>query len=312
MSPAADGTDGVDVDPALRDGLGFEWGETDGTTWLRNADAEYKRVEPAFFDVLVEFARGERALDSAPTDVRTAVAILHEEGYLVPDGEIRQCETPADVSLRPRLGGFAALLGLFALLMGLQWERLPELPRAMTSTADFLLVAGVLTLSIPVHELGHYLVSRRYFEPSIGFTRLNKVFPAVVTKTSDAWRCPRNVRIWISLAGPTVDVAIATVLAAVFLLVPERRLVGLLAGMLVVRVLFVLNPLIDGDGYWILVDLFGLHNLRSRGFRDLKALRISGPAAYAAAVVVFTAALFAVMAWIVGTSLLGRIPLASP
>lgn len=306
--PPADGAD----DPApsvarlYREAFGFTWGTTGDTVWVRNADGEYKRVDREFLDRLRELARTDR--DPASVDERVARAIEHLscEGYLRPGEDVVRHETPPDVRLWPRAGAFAVLVGAAIALLGAHRAELRELFGTLDAgtgpTVGVVLPA--LVVATALHELGHYAVSRRYFDPAIRFELLNKVVPAVVTRTTDAWGCPRNVRIWISLAGPLVEAALAAGLALVFVVL-NWSVAGLLAFVLLARIAFVLNPLIEGDGYWILVDAFGLHNLRSRGFRDLRARRVSGPAAYAAAVVVFTAGLVVAVGSLVVGHLVG-------
>lgn len=280
--------DSVDETP-FRERFGFTWGETGETTWLRTDGGDYKRVHPVFFDRLSELA-GE-SVDPSVLDerVRRAVTLLYDEGYLKPGEDVTRHETPADIRLWPRIGAFTVTLSLFVLFLTVRWSEIRRLPTDIEFGFGLAVVVLPFLLgSIAIHELGHYLPSRRYFDPQLRFGFLNKVIPAIITRTTDAWGCPRNVRLWISLAGPFADAVIATALAGAFVVVPDQPLLGFLALLIAARVVFVLNPLIEGDGYWILVDALGWHNLRSRGFRDLERRVISGPSVYALSVVCFT------------------------
>lgn len=269
----------------VRQGFGYTWGKTDGTIWLRNDDGDYKRIEPSFVDPLEALARGERDPAQADPAVLEAIDLLADEGYLEPGGEIRRVETPEDIRLWPRAVLFTGLALALCSLIVAQWERIWSPPGSIGSTVVVPVFFVAATL---VHELGHYAASKPYFEPAIGLGRLNKVVPAVVTRTGDAWQCPRNVRLWISLAGPFVDVVVTLGLAIALSLHPEYAILGTLILLQIFRLLFVLNPLLDGDGYWLLVDFFGTHNLRNHAFRDLKQGRATPKAAFALSVVCFT------------------------
>ncbi|NGM68096.1 M50 family metallopeptidase [Natronolimnobius sp. AArcel1] len=279
----------LDLEALFREPFGFTWGETDGTTWLRTDEGSYKRVHPVFFEQLREIATGS----SDPTDhderVRETVVLLASEGYLEPGGEIVHEQPPPDIRLWPRLGAVAATATLLVGCLAVRWPELRQLPADLEFGLGLaLIVLPILLGSIALHELGHYVPSRRYFDPQLRIGLLNKVIPAIITRTTDAWRCPRNVRLWISLAGPFVDLLVATGFAVAFVIVPGQPIFGFLALLIAARALFVLNPLIEGDGYWALVDAFGWHNLRTQGFRDLEHRILSGPAVYALSAVIFT------------------------
>ncbi|OVE85329.1 M50 family metallopeptidase [Natronolimnobius baerhuensis] len=298
MSAAHDG-DG-DGSPALeslfREPFGFTWGDTDGTIWLRSDEGSYKRVHPVFFEQLREIATGSSDPADHDERVRETVALLAAEGYLESGSEIVREEPPPDIRLWPRLGAVAGVVVLFVGCLAVRWPELRQLPADLEFGLGLaLIVLPVLLGSIALHELGHYVPSRRYFDPQLRIGLLNRVIPAIITRTTDAWRCPRNVRLWISLAGPVVDLLVATGFAVAFVVFPDQPIVGFLALLIAARALFVLNPLIEGDGYWALVDAFGWHNLRTRGFRDLERRVLSGPAVYAVSSVVFTVGFVAVM-----------------
>ncbi|ARS90361.1 M50 family metallopeptidase [Natrarchaeobaculum aegyptiacum] len=291
--PDAEPSPDPDIDPSLeslfREGFGFTWGETDETTWLRSDEGDYKRVHPAFFGQLRDLADGRTDPSTHDERVRRTVALLYEEGYLRPGEDVAHHETPEDIRLAPRFGLFAATVAVFAAAITVRWPEIRALPADLEfGTGLALVVLPVLLGSIAIHEASHYVPSRRYFDPTIRFGLLNGVIPAIITRTTDAWQCPRNVRIWISAAGPFADVVVATGFALAFVVVPGQPILGFLALVIAARAVFVLNPLLEGDGYWILVDAMGWHNLRSRGFRDLRDLTTSWPAAYALLVVVFT------------------------
>lgn len=270
----------------LRRDFGFTWGETGETIWLRNDEGDYKRIEPAFLEPLLALARGERDPETVDRDVLRAVDLLADEGYLEAGGEVTRYEPPSDIRLWPRLTVLGLATLVLCVFVATRWTAIWRPPGSITGTVVIAPFFVVVTL---LHELGHYVASRPYFTPRIRLDRLNGVIPAVVTRTNDAWRCPRNVRIWISLAGPAVDVAITLGLAVAFASSPEQGLFGTLILVQIFRLLFVLNPLVEGDGYWLFVDVFETHNLRPRAFRELRQGRPTVPAAFAVSIIAFTA-----------------------
>jgi len=283
----------------LREPFGFVWGETGETTWLRTDDGSYKRIDPAFVDQLFELADGSVDPDTVDPDVTRAIEVLSAEGYLELGGSVRRHEPPDGIRLGPRIVAVCLLFVSTATILAAQRTVLIDaLGTLDRTTVLFVIVPGII-VGISLHETAHYVASRPYFEPTFRVGTLNKILPAIITRTTDAWSCPRSVRIWISLAGPFVDAAIAFVCALVFVLAPERSLAGVLALIFFLRGLFVLNPLIEGDGYWILTDTLETYNLRTRGFRDLRQRHLSWPAVYALLSLCFTICLGVVLAVLV-------------
>jgi hypothetical protein len=139
---------------------------------------------------------------------------------------------------------------------------------------EAIVVASVALIAIIFHELGHYLVAKRYFKPKFGFTFLF-IFPAVYVDTHQAWCLPKNIRILINSAGLLADFlvnALAIILAVnfgweyyvtPFLLTQYTRLS------------LVLNPLFPTDGYWILADFTKTVNLGKVGFQNLRRLKLN-------------------------------------
>ncbi|QLG49246.1 hypothetical protein [Natrinema halophilum] len=299
-------SDAISDDDSERDGteirrnFGYTWGETDGTIWIRNDDGEYKRIDPAFQEPLRKLAVGESEPSSVDPKVLEAVDLLAEGGYLEPGGEIRRVETPGDIRLWPRLVVAAGMTLALCALVVANWGPIWSPPGSIGNT--FVIVPFFIGATL-LHEFGHYAASRPYFEPSITIGRLNGIIPAVITRTRDAWQCPRNVRIWISLAGPIVDIVVTLGLAIALTLSPDSAILGSLILVQLFRLLFVFNPLIDGDGYWLFVDVFGTHNLRNHAFRDLKRGRPTPKAAFGLAIVVFTGWFVAASGYFLGRAL---------
>jgi putative peptide zinc metalloprotease protein len=123
------------------------------------------------------------------------------------------------------------------------------------------------------HETAHGLTMSSFGRPvSAAGLKLVLIFPYAYVDTSDAWFEPRRRRIAVSAAGPASDLVLGGVFS-IFCL-------GLSAGALrdvffqlafgaYIASFFNLNPLLDRDGYHVLVDLLREPNLRARARKDL-------------------------------------------
>jgi Zn-dependent protease len=98
------------------------------------------------------------------------------------------------------------------------------------------------------------------------------IFPYAFVDTSEAWFEPRRRRIAISVAGPVSDLSLGAVFSICCLTLPAgtiRDVVFQLAFAAYVGALFNLNPLVERDGYQILVDLLREPGLRRRAREQL-------------------------------------------
>lgn len=272
---------------------GFTYGQTDdGAFWLRNPEGRFKRVQPELLAAL------NAGLASASAEIRPAlrraIETLKREGFVREGEPVVPHPVVEDVSLGLRL---AVFFGGFGVLTGCAWLAL-DTATAVRDPWNHLWALPLFAALAIFHELAHYAAARPYFRPRIGFGLLNGFFPAIVTHTNDAWTCPRGVRIWINLAGPLVDVLVGCTLGLAFVAIwPHHSTVAALVVIQWLRVVFVLNPLLEGDGYWCLCDATGITNLRTRGLRDLREARPSAAAGYALGSVLFTALSLFVVGW---------------
>jgi putative peptide zinc metalloprotease protein len=131
---------------------------------------------------------------------------------------------------------------------------------------------------VSVHEVGHGLTvasfGRRVRRAGV---KMLLIFPFAFVDTSDAWFEPRRRRIAVSAAGPVTDLLtagaaalIATAASGTWADIAYQVALGAYLG-----ALFNLNPLLDRDGYHILVDLLRQPGLRARSRRRLQ-LRLAG------------------------------------
>jgi putative peptide zinc metalloprotease protein len=130
-----------------------------------------------------------------------------------------------------------------------------------------------------LHEAAHGLAlasfGRRVGEAGI---KLILFFPYAYVDTSDAWFEPRRRRIAVSAAGPVSDLTLGGVFSLCCLASPPGALRDIffqLAFAAYVGALFNLNPLLERDGYHILVDILREPGLRRRALEQLRR-RLAG------------------------------------
>jgi putative peptide zinc metalloprotease protein len=132
---------------------------------------------------------------------------------------------------------------------------------------------------VVVHELAHGLTlasfGRRVGEAGV---KLVLVFPYAFVDTSNAWFEPRRRRIAVSAAGPVSDLALGGAFSLCCAGLPAgaaRDVFFQLAFGAYLGALFNLNPLLDRDGYQILVDVLRQPDLRRRALEQLRR-RLAG------------------------------------
>ena len=133
------------------------------------------------------------------------------------------------------------------------------------------------------HELAHGLVAESFGRPiSRAGIKVALVFPYVFVDTTDAWFESRHRRMMISLAGPVSDVVLGGAFALACLAAAPGSVRDILFQVAFggyVGALFNLNPLMERDGYHVLVDLLREPGLRRRATRHLhEVLSGRGPA----------------------------------
>jgi CRP-like cAMP-binding protein len=135
------------------------------------------------------------------------------------------------------------------------------------------LLTGVLLVTLAlaalaVHELGHGLAvkhaGRRVHEAGV---RLYFGLPAAFVDTSDIWMAPPNQRLLTAFAGPWTGLIIGGVCALAASLVatgPLGAFLFMAAFVFLVDNLFNFNPLLELDGYYMLIDFLDRPMLRPR------------------------------------------------
>ena len=183
---------------------------------------------------------------------------------------VRWCFTPAFVVVS------IAMFATYLLIVGLQGRAYAEDVAAsfsfgalsLWSIAVFL---GVFTVLTAIHELGHAYACKHFGGEvhEMGFM-LIFFMPAFYANVNDAWSFPeRRARLWVTAAGPWIELFVTAWLAVVWLVVQPTSMFSqvALATMLVGgigNILTNMNPLLPLDGYFALGDWLEITNLRQR------------------------------------------------
>jgi putative peptide zinc metalloprotease protein len=166
------------------------------------------------------------------------------------------------------LAGVGAYVDLY-----LRGTPLVNLQGSYVAGALVLVLANFLVLIF--HEHAHALTTKHFRrEVRRGGFMLYYGFPAFFVDTMDIWLEPRGPRIAVTAAGPYANVLVG---GACSLL---AWAVGGLAGDLLFKVATVayfgavvnLNPLLELDGYFILIDWLEMPMLRQRSIEAVRAL----------------------------------------
>ncbi len=101
------------------------------------------------------------------------------------------------------------------------------------------------------------------------------IWPLFYTDTTDVWKVPdRRRRIWVSVAGVTFELVVAGIALLLWAVLPDgivRSLMFFLSGTSILSSVFInLNPFMRYDGYYVLMDLWGVDNLRPRASAMLR------------------------------------------
>jgi multidrug resistance efflux pump len=142
---------------------------------------------------------------------------------------------------------------------------------------EMVLVAWLVIFAVTTaHEFAHSLTCKRFggHVHEMGFLLIYFQL-AFYCNVSDAWLFPEKAkRLWVTTAGPYFEMFLWA-LAVITWRVTEPGTWPSAVALVVVATsafkLFInLNPLIKLDGYYLLSDALGIHNLRARAFGYLK------------------------------------------
>ena len=130
-------------------------------------------------------------------------------------------------------------------------------------------VLALVLVGVAIHELGHLSACHRYGAPHGGIgVGVYWCLPVLYAEVHGAWLLPRARRSVVDVAGIYFQGLYLLALTALYLLEPAgTRAAATLQLALWVSfflVLNTLNPVLKYDGYWLLSDLSGSHNLHRR------------------------------------------------
>ena len=176
------------------------------------------------------------------------------------------CFTPPAVLLGASLSAVGLVLFVWELIRAAH----DPLRFGGSYTAGLLMLLALWWLAISLHELGHAVATKHFGgEVSRGGVMIYYGMPAFFTDTTDIWMQPRRARLIVSAAG------IATMwglggLAMLYVVLQHDSPLAPIAFQIAL-VAFISNslqlmPLLELDGYYLLVDLLEMPLLRARAF----------------------------------------------
>jgi CRP-like cAMP-binding protein len=147
-----------------------------------------------------------------------------------------------------------------------------ELGGSAVLTVVLLVLLALIALA--VHELGHGLAvkhaGRRVYEAGI---RLYFGLPAAFVDTSDIWMASPRQRLLTAFAGPWTGLVLGgacAIAAALLSTGPAGAFLFTAAFVFVVDNLFNFNPLLELDGYYMLIDFLDRPLLRARALAFIR------------------------------------------
>ncbi len=156
-------------------------------------------------------------------------------------------------------------------------SRLPSFQQFFFGYKNWLYLIAVMGVAKVLHEFGHGLSCKHFGGEchEMGFMLL--VFtPALYCNVSDSWMLPNKWhRVFIGAAGMYVEIFLASVATFLWWFSDPETLVNQLALRVVFicsvsTILFNGNPLLRFDGYYILMDILEIPNLRQKSTEILK------------------------------------------
>jgi putative peptide zinc metalloprotease protein len=180
----------------------------------------------------------------------------------------------------PALLFFLGVMVCASLLLATQYEtvyaRLPTFQQFFAADR-WLILAATMAIVKVLHEFGHGLSCKKFGGEchEIGFMLL--VFtPCLYCNVSDSWMLPNKwKRVWIGAGGIYVEMILASFAAFIWFLTESgTTLNDLCLNMMFLNVVSTVlvngNPLLRFDGYYILMDMLEIPNLRQKSTEVLK------------------------------------------
>jgi len=157
-------------------------------------------------------------------------------------------------------------LGAFAVLI--KEGRYSVLKSSGSYLTGLILLVLLNYLAVITHEMSHALACKHYKRKvNSGGTILYMGFPAFYVDTTDAWLLAKDQRMFISAVGPYTQAFLAGAASLLAVMMPGFFLNPLLykfAFLSFVSVFVNFNPLLELDGYYMLVDWLELPGLKHK------------------------------------------------
>lgn len=221
----------------------------------------------------------EKARSPAPPFVQKIFqgALFFRVPLIRPDGFLNRTYPVVSLLWSLPAKGIYLVLALFGLVFTIQE------PEQYFGTVDYLLTPqGALSFVLCLvllkigHEFAHAYTAKAYglHVRSMGLYFI-VFWPLLYTDTTDAWKLPeRSQRIQISIAGVLFEITLGGMAFFFWSVLPDgiaKSLMFFLSSTSVVSTVFInLNPFMRYDGYYVLMDLWGIDNLRPRAAAILR------------------------------------------
>lgn len=142
-------------------------------------------------------------------------------------------------------------------------------------------IAGFLTLAVAIHEVGHLTAMPRH-QNIFATIQWSGPIPMISIVCNEAWKLTKWERMRINLGGFIADALLCGIAATIgFVVHSLAPWIWTFLFIHMIRMVFALWPLLPGDGYWVLVDLFDQPNLWGKALDHLKERRVSSLSFYA-------------------------------
>lgn len=138
----------------------------------------------------------------------------------------------------------------------------------------------IITVSIITHELAHGFTTTHYGREVGGFGLMPYYGGiAAFCDTTDIWMAPRFSRFFVSFVGPYTNLFLGSLIGIFsYTFVEDALIVSILVKAGFVNYMLAilnLNPLLEWDGYYMIMDYLELPNMRKRSFRFLREKLVS-------------------------------------
>jgi putative peptide zinc metalloprotease protein len=158
-------------------------------------------------------------------------------------------------------------------------SRLPNAPPGILATIAVVSLLGV-AIHLVLHEASHALTCK-HFGREVHSAGVGWYFfmPVAFVDTSDIWMAPRWPRIAVASAGPIANVLLSSSAALAIPMVDPVTAVALANFALFGFALAIvnMNPLMEFDGYYVLMDCLDVPNLRQKAMAFVGSVAWKSP-----------------------------------